>query len=226
MPLNHPIPRLIDIPLSSRHPLLLYISLFSCESSEDVTFWLYAERLSVQSGLLRASDLQSQRRRSDLEYIRVSKSCLWLLEDNGCKATIFWVNTTFGVLYKHLICWFLAHTCYLHDFITSIWARPPLCVRSLSRKSLPTENGLIIQARLFDCMGEKHMLCLTTGGSLEPEQPGWNSWRSQCTRRAFPGKSRAGNNLTIIKAYKLCQAAIRPNGLQPISYDINGIRAS
>lgn len=35
--------------------------------------------------------------------------------------------------------------------------------------------------------------------------------------------AEGGNNLTIIKAYKPCHAAIRPNSWQPICYDINVI---
>lgn len=40
--------------------------------------------------------------------------------------------------------------------------------------------------------------------------------------RLSPGTAEAGNNLTIIKGYKPCHTAIRPNSWQPINDDING----
>ncbi len=70
------------------------------------------------------------------------------------------------------------------------------------------------------------MLRLTTGGVWRPSSPAETADGDSARAGLSLGKSRAGNNLTIIKAYKPCQAAVRPNGLQPISYDINGIGAS
>lgn len=51
---------------------------------------------------------------------------------------------------------------------------------------------------------------------------GRKSWQRSSTPLAFSRTAEAGNILTIIKGYKPCHAAIRPNSWQPISYDING----
>ena len=63
------------------------------------------------------------------------------------------------------------------------------------------------------------MLCLTASEILGV---GLKQLTALVFTSAFPRTTEAGNNLTIIKGYKPCHTAIRPNSWQPINYDING----
>lgn len=89
-------------------------------------------------------------------------------------------------------------------------------------QSWASEEILIILLGEVCDWGEAfHMLHLTTNEAAT-QTWGRKSWQRSSTPLAFSRTAEAGNNLTIIKGYKPCHAAIRPNSWQPISYDING----